>query len=844
MAVQSSTPSPHSAPVDEAHQRSMNAIEGYLLKLAAAVADAESVDWDSVTQSAKPSDATVLRELQALAELVSVHRSVPPPLPPSELPAGEDTWGPFEIRRVIGRGSFATVYLAWDPSLECEVALKLLRVQPGSDASAILREGRLLARVNHPNVVRVYRIEQQDAAVGLSMEFIEGVTLNRLLHDQGVLSSDEAGQIGIDLCAAVAAVHRAGLIHRDIKAQNVMRAVGGRLVLMDFGGGGDFLDDRASYALTLQGTPLYLAPEILSGESASVAGDIYSLGVLLYHLTTQRFPVMGTSLSDLQRAYERGAVTPLSTLRPDLPPAFVDVISTALERDPASRFRSAAAMRDALLLALDRVEAPTLRPNRAEPPAGPELPSVAVLPFVNMRQDPEVEYLCEGLAEEILAALGTIRGLRVVSRTSSFQFKGRHDLRTLGRQLHAATLLEGTIGRHGDRIRIRVRHVHVADDFVLWTETYEHDTNDVPAVQDEIAARVAERFKLSSGRLAEHAASRRATDNPLAYQLYWQGRHCWSQRYHGQLLSALDYFQRAIDADAAYSLAHAGVADVFSFLGLYSFQKPRDAFALASKAVQRAIEIDPASPEVQTSLALVTLGRDWNMPVVIRHLERAIALDHSQVAPRIYHAWTLALMGELPTALEVANAAHEQDPRSVLVDCGVAYTHFLTKQYEAGVAGCDTALEREPDLVLAMYIKGMCCAQLGRFDQAIALLSRAADSSNRAPFYVGLLGNFYARAGRTADAHAVLAELHDRATKAQTAAGPHVYVPPHAFAYVHAGLGDLDAAFEWQRRAHADGAAPFNYFSPVIECMHADPRHEADLRSMGWRQWSREGEKS
>lgn len=494
-------------------------------------------------------------------------------------------------------------------------------------------------------------------------------------------------------------------------------------------------------------------------------------------------------------------------------------------------------MRDALLQGFDRADESAVRLSRVEQASDPELPSVAVLPFVNMRQDPEIEYLCEGLAEEILAALGTIRGLRVVSRTSSFQFKGRHDVRTLGKQLHAATLLEGTIGRHGDRLRIRVRHVHVADDFVLWTETYEHHTHDVPAVQDEIAARVAERFKLSSGRLAEHAASRRATDNPLAYQLYWQGRHSWSQRYQGQLLSALDYFQRAIDADAAYSLAHAGVADVFSFLGLYSFQKPRAAFALASKAAQRAFEIDPGSPEVQTSLALVALGRDWNMPAAIRHLERAIAMDHSLVVPRIYHAWTLALLGELSAALEVAYAAQEQDPRSVLVDSGVAYTLFLAKQYEAGVAGCDLVLEREPDLVIAMYVKGMCCAQLGRFDEAIALLERAANKSNRAPFYVGLLGNFYARAGRIQEAHAVLAELHDRAAKAETAEGATVYVPPHACAYVHAGLGDLDAAFAWQRRARDDGASPFNYFSPVIECMHADPRHEADLRSMGWRQW-------
>lgn len=820
----------------------MNEIEGYLLKLAAAVADAEAVDWDSVTQATQTSEMAVLHELRALSELVAVHRSVPPAVGPSELPVGERTWGSFEIRRVIGRGAFATVYLAWDTSLECEVALKLLPVQPGVEASSVLREGRLLARVNHPNVVRVYRIEQHDDAVGLSMEFIEGVTLKRLLHDHGTQTVEEASRICIDLCAAVAAVHRAGLLHRDIKTQNVMRAVGGRIVLMDFGGGGDFMDDRASYAQTLQGTPLYLAPEILNGGSASVAGDIYSLGVLLYSLVTQRFPVLGASLGDLQRAHAQGEVTPLAQLRTDLPPAFLDVVATALHPDPASRFRSAAAMRDALLRAIDYQE--VLRaPDGAARISGLDLPSVAVLPFVNVHQDPEIEYLCDGLAEEILAALGTIGGLRVVSRTSSFQFKGRHvDVRTLGRQLKAATLLEGTVTRRGDQLRIRARHVHVADDFVLWSETYEHNMDDVLAVQDEIAARVAERFKLSSGQLAEHAGSRRATDNPLAYQLYWQGRYYWSQRYQGRLLTALDFFQRAIDADAAYSLAHAGVADVFSFLGLYSFQRPREAFALAAKAAQRALAIDPASPEVQTSLALVALG-DWNVPVAIRHLERAVALDHSLVIPRIYHAWSLALLGEVSAAIEMANSARELDPRSVLVDSGLAYTRFLLKQYEAGVAACNLALEREPDLVIAMYVKGMCRAQQGHFDEAIALLERSAKMSNRAPFYVGLLGNFYARAQRTEEAKAVLAELYDRAANGNredpTARdGPRVYVPPHAFAYVYAGLGDLDAAFEWQGRACDDQASPFNYFSPVIECMHGDPRHDADLRRMGWRQWA------
>ena len=799
-----------------------------LLKLAAAVADAEEVDWASV-EALTGGDSTVVRELRALSELVAVHRSIP-----SVQAAPADTgvpaaWGDFDIRREIGRGAYGTVYLAWDPSLECEVALKLLRTPPTADRASVLREGRLLARINHANVVRVFRIVQSGDDVGLVMECIEGTTLKGMLIESGPRPAREAALIGIDLCSAVAAVHKAGLIHRDIKSQNVMRAVGGRIVLMDFGGVGD-LDDVESYASTLHGTPLYLAPEILEGRSASLAGDIYAVGVLLFNLVSGRFPYEGTSIAEIRRAHRQGGVVHLDAVRRDLPAAFVEVVTKALHRDPAARYRSATAMREALIRSLGEGDMPAHLFALRRPPARSDLPSVAVLPFLNLRRDPEMDYFCDGLAEELLTTLGKVDGLRVVSRLASFQYRGHHaDIRAVSQQLQAATVLEGTVSRAGDQLRVTARLVNGTDGFALWSESYRRPMDDVFVMQDDIAARVAERFMLSADAVARHAESQRHTDNPRAYHLYLKGRYNWSRRYHGGLATALDCFQRAIVEDAGYSLAHAGLADVFSFLGLYSIRKPRDVFALAERAAQRALEIDPHSPEVQTSLALLAIGRDWNLPEAIRRLTLAVELDHGQVQSRIYHAWLLVLLGELDAALNLAHDAQELDPTSLLVTSGVAYTCFLARAYSAGVEACERSLEQDPDFIIAMYVKGMCRAQQGEFGEAIQLLERAAAMSGRAPFYVGLLGNFYGRGGRRDAALRVLAELTERSATQ--------YVPPHAFAYVHAGLEDLEAAFAWQARACDDGASPFNYFSPVIENMHGDPRHVADMFRMGWQRW-------
>jgi eukaryotic-like serine/threonine-protein kinase len=624
---------------------------------------------------------SLIDELRLAAELAGVQRGLRVTLPeqtPTEPQEQLSTWGPLEIRDTIGHGHFGTVYLAWDRTLERRVALKLLRNT--ARAAEIIREGRLLARVRHPNVVTVFGVDHYDGVIGLWMEFIEGLTLSRVLTSRGVLDASEAAQIGADLCRAVAAVHKAGLLHRDIKAQNVMREGSGRIVLMDFGAGEMRTEPTPSGLMT--GTPLYLAPELFDGAPATIASDIYSMGVLLFHLVTMTYPVEGATMSQIETAHRRSERRPIADGHVQLPESFVRIVERALARDPARRYRTAESM-------LEDLEREAARREPSPRPAGSQ------------------------------------------------------------------------------------------------------------------------------------------TQNARAYAEYLKGRFYWTRRYHGGLTAALEHFKKAIQEDAGYALAYAGLADAYSFIGIYSVQPPRVAFAQAVEAADRALALDPDLPEAYTSLALIRLAHDWNLPEAARAFTRALELDPRQAVTRIYYSWLLVLMGDLSSAIVQVRTAQELEPLSPLVNAGAGHTFYLARRFDEAIVECEKCLEIDPNFILGIHVKGMCHAVQGHMETAIAIGEQCASMSGRGPFYVGVLGHYYGRAGRLEDARAILHELDQISA--------HRYVPPHCMTYIHAALDELDLAFEWQAKAHDDGASPFYYLSPLLEKLQRDPRHLAQMQRMGWR---------
>jgi serine/threonine-protein kinase len=799
-----------------------------LLKLAGAVADGTTVEWgEEVSAASDPDEKAIVRELQVVAGLAEAHQGI----------AAEETsathvvatspvpnaWGRLEIRREIGRGGFGTVYLAWDPVLERHVALKVLRTLHPSDA--VVQEGRLLARVRHPSVVTVYGVDEHEGAIGLWMEFVEGLSLKQVLEARGAFDGRDTALLGVDICRAVAAVHKAGLLHRDIKAQNVMREPGGRVVLMDLGAG-EVRTDRVLSELRLRGTPLYLAPELFDNRPATIASDIYSLGVLLYHLLTLRYPVEGDTFDAVEAAHANGSHTPLGDRRPDLPPELMRVVERALNRDPGRRYRSAGAMQEDLASAIAHLYPPE---SSADHPvtssAGARTPSVAVLPFENLGPDQDLEYFCTGLAEELLTGLGQVQGLRVASRTSSLQVRQREaDIRRICRLLEVDTVLEGTVRKAGDRLRITAQLVSAEDGCHLWSEGYDRSVVDILAVQDEIAHCVVDRLKISLAQFPRRRLIRQHTQNPRAYQFYLKGRFSWTRRFQGGFLAALEHFQKAIEEDAAYALAYAGLADAYSFMATYSGQRPRPALAHATAAAERALALEPDLAEAHTSLAWIRLA-DWNWPAAEREFRRALELDPTQVLARIYYSWLMVLQGDVAGAMTEARKAQELEPMSPLVNAGAGHTLFLARRYDEAVAECEKSLEVDPNFILGIHVIGMCRALQSRLTEAIEIGGRTVSMSGRAPFYVGVLGHYYARSGAADKVNAIIEELERVASTR--------YVPPHSFAYIYAGANDLDRAFEWQAKAYEDGASPFYYFSPLIDNMQADRRHSAELKRIG-----------
>jgi eukaryotic-like serine/threonine-protein kinase len=524
--------------------------DGALLSLAESVADGSPVDWDAAEASADPDDVAIVKQLRVVAQLATLHRSLP--ANPADLPtrshssktgpvAAIGRWAHLELMERIGAGAFGEVYRAWDPHLEREVALKLLSVADShSDlaGSRVAREGRLLARIRHANVVTVYGVAVHEGRVGLWMELVRGETLETLLDRRGPLSAREAALVGIDICRAIAAIHAAGLVHRDVKAQNVMREEGGRIVLMDFGAGREVRVTPTSGLPDWAGTPLYLAPEIFDGAPATERTDLYSLGVLLYRLVTGSFPVRATAINELRRAHKTGTVVRLRDARPNLPTRFVAVIDRAIAREPDRRYATAGELERDLVSALDESPVTTIKDaprrsttlrrravvvagavaatvlalaiawpalrTRPAPAGAPGTPikSIAVLPLANLSGDPTQEYFADGITDELIAAIGESGQLNVISRTSAMHFKGVHEpLPEIAKRLHVDAVLEGSVlllpGDRSDpdgskRVRINARLILAGTDTQLWNRTFERVVDDVLALQSEVATAVVE----------------------------------------------------------------------------------------------------------------------------------------------------------------------------------------------------------------------------------------------------------------------------------------------------------------------------------------------------------------
>jgi serine/threonine-protein kinase len=813
-----------------------------LLDVAAALSDGTGVDWESAAQSITNDDER--RLLAELRFIAGVARLTPGDTSGFVPGSPVSTWGPLKIIEQVGSGTFGDVYRAWDSRLDREVALKILRRKEPDDqgnASTVIQEGRLLARIRHPNIVTVYGAERIGGQVGVWMEFVQGKTLEEELRDGGPFDVDRVIRIGVELAGALSTVHRAGLIHRDVKAQNVLCDRDGRLVLTDFGAGCQ-LEGADDQRRELTGTPVCVAPEVLAGLAATPQSDVYSLGVLLYHLLTGTYPVFGRSLKDVREAHAHDTRLPLAAARPDLPGAFVQVIDRALSPNPDDRYDSPDALGSALSalippgvdepataavatgvrrrwrsIAIGTVLAVAAGVGAAALWWTSETPTIAVLPFKNLSADPNSEYFVDGLTTEIIRNLSMIDGLDVRSHTSSFTFKDKpRDIRDVGSQLQANLVVEGSVLRADGRLRINAQLVRVADDTPLWSGRFDRELKDIFAIQDEISRSIVNELRLTLGR-----GQRRYDTNVDTYDLYLRARAHVGYVSPAEGRAAADLFDQVIAQDPAFAPAYAGLADAWAAMSINRADgavRPDEAFAVMKPAAERALQLDPLLAEAHAARGVV-LARDRQWADAEAAFRRAIALNENISSMRTnFVTSTLWPQGKVNESVSQLRAALRRDPLSVDVQALLAYLLVSAGRYEESIEiGRDivpSAAAADDGLNHARQVLARALLQHGKTAEAVQRLERLGSGSD------SFRGYAYAKTGRLAEARSLAAQRQNF---------------PASLVIIHAGLGETDSAFAALERmaAEKDPRVGIYLTYPELASLRADPRMGAFRRKLG-----------
>jgi serine/threonine-protein kinase len=667
----------------------------------------------------------------------------------------------YLIGEKLGQGGMGTVYRATDTKLGREVAIKVLPPSLAEDSEYLARfqrEARVLASLNHTNISSVYAVENN----AIVMELVAGEPL------RGPEPVEKALSIARQILDGLEAAHRAGVIHRDLKPDNILM-VGDKVKIIDFGlarAVATIADDDATaihitQPHTVIGTAAYMSPEQAQGRLADVRSDIWAFGAVLYELIGGRQAFEGeTSISVLAAVLHRDP-PPLSAV-----PSEVDaVIRRCLSKDPKERFQSAGEVRDALAK-----------------PLTPPAPSIAVLPFVNLNHDEEGEFIADGITEDLISALSRLSGLRVAGRSMAFQFKGQNlTARVAGQQLRVGNVLEGTIRRSGKRLRVSVQLIDVADGFPVWSERYDRIIEDVFDIQDEISKAIVDTLEVRLGAKCERLIVR-PTTNIEAWQLCVEGRTQWSRRTPESFRRAMECFKRAIELDERYALAWSGLADVHALLAVYGVIPANAGMPTAREAAKRALELDPGIAEAHASLGIVTAFWEWNWTTAKQYFRRAIELN-PRVA-HIHHWYGNTLMaqshGNADEALEHMRKARQADPVSPSAHYGLGSALAMLFRLDEAKLEIRATLSLDPAHPLANYNLATIAILEGRFDEAQDHIQRIQMHS----LQMAALGDLAARRGDRAEALRILCGLEE--------IGRQRYVSRFPRAVIRGGLGDVD----------------------------------------------------
>lgn len=795
----------------------------------------------------------------------------------------------YRVLEKLGEGGQGTVYKALDTSLDRPVVIKVLPPELTDKVSNLTRferEAKLASSLDHPNICTIFGLYKVEGVHFIAMQHVEGRDVRQLV-DGRPLELRSALSIAIQTADALAAAHARGIIHRDVKAGNVMVTDSGVAKVLDFGlaklmerGNVGSTDPQITEVGVPYGTATYAAPEQAQGEHVDHRADIFSTGVLLYEMLAGTWPFQGKTVVDVRYAVVHGTPIPITELRSDDPQVLArlqEILDRALAKEPKERYQKIEELRDDLRGLLREIDTegsasshitggiPAVPPRHApgkfaglqamllsrkvlvpavallcvalaliaygffgrRSKSGP-IDSLAVLPFTNASNDPNTEYLSEGITESLINSLSQLPHLKVKSRNTVFNYQKRDaDSKKIGRDLGVRALLSGRVVQHGDDLSISVELIDTQDDSHIWGEQYSRKLSDIIALPEEISRDVSEKLRLRLSGAEEKQLKKSYATNSEAYRLYLQGRYYWNKRTAEGLEKGIEYFNQAIASDANYAPAYTGLADCYALLNVYNVSPATAFYPKAQEAAAKALQLDEALSEAHASLGFASYRYYWKWAEAEKEFKRAIELNPNYATAHQWYSAYLAATGRHNEAVAEARRAHELEPFSLPINADLVRHLYYARQYDEAMRECRKLLELDENASRVHIELGQILEQQGKPDEAVAEFQKAATLSDNSVSALTALGHAYAIAGKKAEALKVIKRLEELSREH--------YVSPYHTAVIYAGLGEKQQAIAWLGKARDErfNWMPFIQVDPLFDNLRSDPGFADLVRSIG-----------